>query len=251
MDLKIEGKVALVTGATAGIGRKTATMLAEEGARLVLLARRANELESLADEISRTGLDRPLVVAADLLELGVAQRVRKQVGDAYGALDILVNNAGAAELPGTVLTEDVWLSQFELNFHQKRRMAEAFEDLLKRSDQGRVINLATVLEPSGPSAAMSALGACLVWSKGFARHMAPFGVTVNAVAPGRVESEQLSRLYPDDASRDAYIKTSGLPLGRFGRTEEAAALVLYLASAQASYITGQLMAVNGGLDRGV
>jgi 3-oxoacyl-[acyl-carrier protein] reductase len=162
------------------------------------------------------------------LDRDVPGRTREQVEQTFGGLDILINNAGAAEQPGTVLTEDVWQSQFELNFHQKRRMTEAFEDLLKTSDHGRVITLACVLEPSGPSAAMSALGACLVWSKGYARHMGPAGVTVNCVAPGRVESEQLSKMFPDDSSRDGYLKMSGLPMQRFG-----------------------CIAVDGGLGRGI
>ncbi|WP_280295677.1 SDR family NAD(P)-dependent oxidoreductase [Nocardia abscessus] len=251
MDLGIDGKVALVTGATAGIGRATATMLAAEGARLAILGRRSDELDKLADEIGATGRQRPLTLAADLVQLEVPGRIREQVEQAFGGLDILINNAGAAEQPGTVLTEDVWQSQFELNFHQKRRMTEAFEDLLKASPQGRVITLATVLEPSGPSAAMSALGACLVWSKGYARHMGPFGVTVNCVAPGRVESEQLFKLFPDDSSRETFITTSGLPMKRFGCKDEAAGLILYLASAQASYVTGQCIAVDGGLKRAI
>lgn len=251
MDLGIDGRVALVTGATAGIGRATATALAAEGARLAILGRRSEELDRLADEISARGNERPLTLPADLLDPDVFSRTREQVEQAFGGLDILINNAGAAEQPGTVLTEQIWQSQFDLNFHQKRRMTEAFEDLLKKSDHGRVITLACVLEPSGISAAMSALGACLVWSKGYARHMGPTGVTVNCVAPGRVESEQLSKMFPDDGSRDAYITMSGLPMKRFGRKEEAAGLVLYLASAQASYITGQCIAVDGGLCRGI
>jgi 3-oxoacyl-[acyl-carrier protein] reductase len=251
MDLGIEGKVALVTGATAGIGRETAKLLAAEGARLAIVARRSDELEKLADEVASTGRERPLTIAADLVDPDVPRGIREKVEQAFGGLDILINNAGAAEQPGTVLTEDIWQSQFELNFHQKRRMAEAFEDLLKASDQGRIITLACILEPSGPSAAMSALGACLVWSKGFARHLGPAGVTVNCVAPGRVESEQLSKMFPDDTSREGYIKMSGLPMKRFGRKDEAASLILYLASAQASYVTGQTIAVDGGLNRGL
>ncbi|MGW6032694.1 SDR family NAD(P)-dependent oxidoreductase [Gordonia terrae] len=251
MDLGIAGKTALVTGATAGIGRETALLFAAEDVRLAIVGRRADLLEKLADEIAGTGKDRPLTIAADLVDPETPGRIRGQVEEAFGGLDILVNNAGAAEQPGTVLTEDIWQSQFELNFHQKRRMAEAFEDLLKSSDQGRVINLACILEPSGPSAAMSALGACLVWSKGYARYMGPDAVTVNCVAPGRVESEQLSKMFPDDVSRDGYIKMSGLPMQRFGRREEAAGLILYLASRQASYVTGQTIAVDGGLNRGI
>ena len=251
MDLGIASRVALVSGATAGIGRMTAVMLADEGARLALVARRSDELDKLADEIEEMGHERPITVVADVVNPAVPAQVREQVEEAFGGLDILVNNAGAAEQPGTVLTEDVWRSQFELNFHQKRRMTEAFEGLLKASDQGRVITLATVLEPSGMSAAMSALGACLVWSKAYARYMGPSGVTVNCIAPGRVDSEQLSAMFPDEGSRDAFITTSGLPMKRFGRKEEVAGLVLYLASAHASYITGQCIAVDGALSRGI
>ena len=251
MEFGIEGKIALVTGATAGIGRATASLLAAEGARVAILGRRSEELDKLADEIADTGRERPLTLAADLMEPDISGRIREQVEQAFGGLDILINNAGAAELPGTVLTEEIWHSQFELNFHAKRRMTEAFEDLLKASTQGRVITLATVLEPTIVSAAWASLGACLVWSKGYARSMGPFGVTVNCVAPGRVESEQLSKLFPDDISRENFIAASGLPMKRFGRKDEVAGLIHYLASAQATYITGQCIAVDGGLSLGI
>lgn len=251
MDLNLTGKIALVSGATAGIGRQTAAMLAAEGVRLAILGRRADELGALADEIVGAGGERPLTLAEDLMDPSAPGRVKQQVLEAFGGLDVLINNAGAAEQPGTELTEDVWQKQFELNFHQKRRMATTFEDALKASDQGRVVNLACILEPSGQSAAMSALGALLVWAKGYARQMGSSAVTVNNVAPGRVESEQLSKMFPDDASREGYIKLSGLPMGRFGRKEEAAGLILFLASVHGSYITGQTIAVDGGLNRGL
>ncbi|XAS74147.1 SDR family oxidoreductase [Micrococcaceae bacterium Sec5.1] len=249
MDLEISGKVALVTGATAGIGRATARVLAAEGVRLALLGRRSQELETLASEIIAAGGEQPLLLPADLMDPETAGRVRTQVEDTFGALDILVNNAGAAEQPGTVLTEEVWQKQFVFNFHQKRWMAEAFEGLIKASGQGRVINLATVLEPSVRSAAMSALAALQLWSKSYARYLAPYGVTVNCVSPGRIESEQLSKMFPDNEARDAFIKKSDLPIGRFGRKEEAADVICFLASARSSYLTGQAISVDGGLSR--
>ncbi|WP_404434298.1 SDR family oxidoreductase [Microbacterium lacus] len=249
MDLEIAGRVAVITGATAGIGRTTAGVLAAEGVRLALVGRRSEELDKLGAEIVAAGGEEPLLIPADVTDAATPGRVRAQVEEAFGGLDILVNNAGGAEPLGTVLTEEVWQQQFVFNFHQKRWMAEAFEDLLIASPQGRVINMAVALEPSGRSAAMSALAALHLWSKGYARYLGPHSVTVNCVSPGRIESEQLSKMFPDDESRNAFIKKSDLPLGRFGFKEEAADLIAFLASARSSYITGQAISIDGGLSR--
>lgn len=250
MDFGLGGKIALVSGATAGIGRAAANMLADEGARLVILGRREDHLETLATEIAGKGHERPVSVVADLMDPSTPDRVRTHVEKVLGGLDILINNAGAADPRGSELTEQFWHQQFELNFHQRRRMTEALEDLLKQSSQGRVITLAVALEPMTVSAAMSALGATVTWSKAYSRLMGPFNVTVNCVAPGRVESEQVGRLFPEEM-RQEYIESSGLPLGRFGEAEEAAALITFLASARASYITGQCIALDGGLRRSI
>ncbi len=250
MDLQLTDRVAIVTGASAGIGRSAAATLAAEGATVVLVARRADSLREAADEIEQAVGARPLIVPADLVEPDAASRVVDAVRSEHGRLDILVNVAGAAEQPGTVLTEEVWQRQFELNFHSKRRLAEASLPLLRASGHGRIVNFVGLLEPSVISAAQAAVAACILWSKALSREVAPDGVTVNCIAPGRVDSEQVRRALPDGPAKDAFIRQR-IPAGRFGTPEEAAALVAFLVSGPAAYITGDMFSIDGGMHRSI
>lgn len=248
MDLGLAGRRAVVTGASAGIGREVARVLAREGALLALVARSAAALEDLADEIAGSGGERPLVIPADLADRRTPAVIREAVVAGLGGADVLVNNAGAADPPGAGLDEDAWRALFELNFHAKRMLAEELRPHLAAGGQGRVVNLVGILEPFGVSAAQAAVAACILWAKGFSRVVAGEGITVNCVAPGRIESEQVGRHFPTPESRRAFADQY-IPAGRFGTPEEAAALVTWLCSAPASYVTGETITVDGGMHR--
>jgi 3-oxoacyl-[acyl-carrier protein] reductase len=247
MDLGLDGTFAVVTGAGAGIGRATANALAAHGSRLFLVARRYGALNLVADQIAITGAVRPLVFSCDLEDPEGAVLAAREVRTQFGGVDILVNNAGRADSPGRVLDEEAWRRAFQLNFHSKRQLAEELRPELEASGRGRVVNLVGILEPTVVSAGMAAVAACRVWSKAFAREVAWAGVTVNCVAPGRIDSEQFQRRYPTEEARGDAAQM--VPTRRVGKPEEAAALIAFLCSTSASYVTGETIGVDGGLRR--
>lgn len=249
MSQPLVGRTALVTGATAGIGAATALLLAQRGADLIISARDADALHEQADSVASAHAVDVRTVAADLTRPHAVDAIGDAVRSGRG-LDILVNNAGRAELPGEELTEELWREQFELNFHVKRRLAESVLPLLAQSGSGRIVNLVGILEPAVISAAQAAVAACITWSKAASRDYAQHRITVNCVAPGRIDSAQVRRALPSDGERDRFAQ-SMIPMGRVGQAREAAEVIGFLASEEASYVTGQRIAVDGGMQRGI
>jgi 3-oxoacyl-[acyl-carrier protein] reductase len=237
MDLELEGRRALVTGASSGIGRGIALALAREGARLTITARREDALRELAGEI---GAD---VVAADFLDPDAPRRIAAAAGE----VEILVNNAGGSRPFGKDASEDQWEEALTLNFTRHRQLTTQLLPSMQRRGWGRVINITGKSEPEGVNGAFAAKAALHSWAKGLSREVGGDGITVNCIPPGRIMSDQIERNY--DPGHRARHAAEEIPVGEYGRPEDIAGLVCFLASPLARYITGTVIPVDGGLRR--
>jgi 3-oxoacyl-[acyl-carrier protein] reductase len=249
MDMQLAGRVALVTGASAGLGRTIARMLAEEGCRLAILARRRPLLESLVAELPASA--EPLILTEDVTDVTAAPRIRDAVLGRFGHCDILVNNAGGSrpQPAGDLGDETVWQEAMELNFHAARRITHALVPAMQAAGFGRIINLTGQDEPHNVNPANAPNGATHIWAKALSRQLGGHGITVNSIPPGRLHSEQIDlRVMPNEASRRAWVEKE-VPAGYIGQPEDLAVLAVFLASPLSRYITGQVIHVDGGTRR--
>ena len=248
MDLQLKGKTALVTGTSQGIGRCTAKMLAAEGVKLCIAARRKNLLEELATEIVADGGIAPAIVETDIMQDGAPQKLADAARAALGHIDILINSAGGSRpaLPVDA-PEEEWESVMTLNFVRVRQLTHAVLPDMIKNNWGRVINLSGKSEPDSLLAATPAKAAIHGWSKGLSRTVGKHGITVNCLAPGRIMSEQIRRKYSPEFRK--HEEQNEIPVGRYGEPEEIAAMAVFLASPRGSYITGAVIPVDGGMRR--
>jgi 3-oxoacyl-[acyl-carrier protein] reductase len=245
MDFQLAGRLCLVTGASSGIGRATALVLAAEGARVAAAARSLPSLASLPVEIVATGGVKPILFAADFMQPGAPERLARELL-LVGPVDVLVNNAGGSRPMTDPDDAAVWDEAFRLNFEAARRLGELLIPPMAERGWGRVINVTGAIVAKAMNAAGPAKAALESWSKAAAGTYASKGVTINCVAPGRLNSAQiLERLHPTEQSRQEFI-VHNIPAGRFGEPRDAAALIAFLASGQAGYITGTTIPVDGG-----
>ncbi|HLE44639.1 MAG TPA: SDR family oxidoreductase [Methylomirabilota bacterium] len=260
MDLRLRGKVAMVSGASKGIGKAIALGLAEEGVHLALNARGPEALEKLADEIRRQHEVEVLAVPGDMTRAEDIEKFVARTAERFGRIDILVNNAGSSQ--GGVfwdVPERVWLDSWGLKLFGYVRLMQAVIPHMIRQGGGRMVNIVggsgkqpiPTMLPGG-----SANAALLTITKGVADSVAKHNIVVNAVNPGPIRTERwdglMERLGKElGMSAAEYEKTfvKDIPAGRVGRPEEIADLVLFLASERASYLTGTSITADGGMTR--
>jgi 3-oxoacyl-[acyl-carrier protein] reductase len=247
MDLQLKGRTALVTGASAGIGRAIAVTLAAEGVKMAVVARRRELLEKLVAEIVAAGQGAPAIIVADMMEPGSPTRIRDEALAALGSVEILINCAGASKPLPVEAGDDKWDEAMTLNFTRVRQLTHAILPQMRERGFGRIVNITGKSEPDRLNAAFAAKAGIHAWSKGLSKEIGKQGVTVNCVAPGRIMSEQIRRLYPEP-ERQALSDTE-ISVGRYGEPEDVALMVAVLASPLASYFTGVVIPVDGGLRR--
>ena len=249
MDLDLAGRTALVTAASGGIGRGVAEALATAGVRVAISSRTRALLEEVAETLAASAGGRPKIVVGDVCAEGGPAAIAAEAASALGGrVDILVNNAGGARPITGEVDESYWEESFTLNFMAARRLAERVIPAMKAARWGRIINISGALVAPKLNAAAPAKAALASWSRTLSIELGGFGITVNTIAPGRIDTAQIRKLHPTEQSRADFIKQN-IPAGYFGEPHDIGHLVAFLASTLARYINGAAIPVDGGAVR--
>lgn len=259
MDLGLAGKVAVITGASDGIGKETAHLLAAEGCHLALLARGAEPLERVAADIRERHGRQVVAVPGNAANQEDVERLMS-AGQELGPVDIAIANAGRG-MRGFVedVADEQWLENWELNVLGVVRLARLILPEMKARGSGRFVAVGAVSgkQPThGQMTSNTHKAGLLALVKSLAEEFAPSGVTVNGVCPGRIYTGQVERRVAEEAAaraastEDVLKGIAGtIPMGRLGRPRDCAAMIAFLCSGEASYVTGQNISVDGGLGR--
>jgi 3-oxoacyl-[acyl-carrier protein] reductase len=238
---ELKDKKALVTGATGGLGEAIARILVKNGASVAISGTRIERLKGLAEEIGA------IAIPANLSAMADVDRLAAEAQESLSGLDILVNNAGITRDSLLVrMSEEDWQDVLKVNLEAAFRLSKAVLRGMMKARFGRIISITSIVGVTGNpgQANYAASKAGLIgFSKSLAREVASRGITVNCIAPGFIESPMTEAL--NDAQKEKLLEN--IPLGRMGMPEEIAASVLYLASDEACYITGQTLHINGGM----
>lgn len=255
MDLELEGKSAIVTGASRGIGRAIALGLAREGCNLVISARGGELLEATATEICELGVKVDALVQ-DAVEPDAGERLVKAAVGAFGGIDVVVNNVGGNRRRDFAdVSDSDWNDLIELNFMSQIRPARAAVPYMKQAGGGAIVFISSIFGRETGGAGLSLYNttksALISVAKIMALELAPHAIRVNSVAPGSIRHPGGSwdtRCKEDPEGMREFV-AANIPLGRFGSAEEIADVVAFLASARASLVTGACLNVDGGQSR--
>lgn len=241
--MNLEGKIALVTGASRGIGRAIAELLVERGATVIGTATSENGAASISEYLGENGKG----LALNVTDVESVEATLKTINDEFGVIDILVNNAGITRDNLLMrMKDDEWNDIINTNLTPIYRMSKAVLRGMMKKRAGRIINVGSVVGTMGNAGQANyaaAKAGVIGFTKSMAREVASRGVTVNTVAPGFIETDMTKAL--NDEQRAATL--SNVPAGRLGDPREIASAVAFLASPEAAYITGETLHVNGGM----
>ena len=262
MDLGLHGKVAIVTGSSDGIGYCTARSLAQEGARVVLCARREAKLLAARDRVIEESGGEVLAVQCDVRRLEDVQRLVSETVRRFGAVQILINNAGSVpSMKFTDFSDAQWYDSLERKLLGFLRVAREVVPHMQKAGWGRIVNIAGTAgwEPSNTAMAVGINNAAVMnWTKSMSLEYACDAILVNTVAPGSIETPR----QVGNRQREAEVtgksveelrraRVKDIPLRRLGRPEEVANLIVFLASECSSYMTGTCLTIDGGVVRGI
>jgi 3-oxoacyl-[acyl-carrier protein] reductase len=248
MDVGLKGRTALVTGASQGIGRALARLLALQGVKVAGAARRVGLVHELSQQVVAAGGEAIVPIEVDLYQDDAPRRLAEAAIGALGQVDILMNVAGGSRPLTFDATQEQWEEGMLINFYRIRQLTHELVPAMRERRWGRVVNFTGTSEPRMLNAAFTAKAAVHVWAKALSREVAADGVTVNCLQPGRIRTEQILKRYPTPQAEREYAQAE-IPLGRFGEPEEIAAVAAFLASPLAGYVTGTVIPVDGGSSR--
>jgi 3-oxoacyl-[acyl-carrier protein] reductase len=247
----LQGRVALVTGASRGIGACTGEFLARRGARAAVSARTVSDLENLVVKIVQSGGE-AIAIPCDVTVQDQVEKMVQTVVGKWGRLDILVNNAGIGtpRMPVEQIPPTDWDQTVALNLKSAFLCVRAAAPLMKNQKYGRVVNVSSFAGRSYGRLSGPHYGAAKAGLQGFTKHMAvelgPFGITANAVAPSIVLTERVAKRWEARSEEDRRQVLAGIPLGRLAQPEEIASVIAFLVSDDASYVNGVCIDINGG-----
>jgi len=262
VDLELKGKVAFVAASSKGLGKACALGLAAEGARVAMCSRSQEAIDAAAHEVAaQTGAE-VLAMEGDVRDPEVCERLVQETVNRFGRLDVLINNAGGPPTgPAAEMTDDQWQVAFETNLMSAVRLTRAAVPHMRKGRAGRIINITSSgVRSVIPGLVLSnALRAGIInFAKTLAIELGPDGILVNNVAPGRFATDRVAELDAINAEKQgisveeaARRQVAQIPVGRYGRPDELASVVVFLASARASFVSGQTILIDGAATRAI
>ena len=254
--MRLRDKVAIITGGGSGIGRATCRLLAREGAIAIIADLILEEANKVADELKAQG-QQALAMKIDVTDLDQANRLADAVLDEFGRIDILANVAGGSAGPAiksklglfSESSKERWDDMIHLNLYGTLNCTRAVINHMVERRSGKIVNVAStagMIGMQGGAEYSAAKGGVIAFTKALAKEVAPYGINVNSISPGVIGTPRVREINRDTIQQ----WQEGIPLGRLGKPEEVASVVLFLASDEASYITGENITVAGGLPLG-